>query len=583
MAGHAITYLLQDASFYGGVKSAFEQATRLAARGHRVRVISLGPPPDWCSLDIPLTQVRAFNRKAVPESDFVVATFWTTVRAAVQTGRGIPVHYCRGYEGHQKHLPPILRDQIRLAYRLPAFKITNSKHDQAFLRDEFGVDAKFVPNAVDLAAFRRATPPPAPPWRILLVGPSQIPWKGIYTGLQAVSILKRRGHPVELVRVSQHPLSDAERAMGVVDQWLERVAPGDMPEIHGSVHIFLGTSVGEEEGFFLPAVEAMASGVPAVLTDIPCHRGYATGEAHALFVPAGEPVAMADAAERIMREPDLAHGLRETGVAVAARFDWDTHLDRLEAVLDEILAHHRTDRIAAARLSVPDLTQPLDIMLHAHRYQFATQFAKALCIVDVGCGSGFGTAMLADAGAKSVLGIDPSEIAITHARRDHARACARYETGEIQDLDLSAGTIDLVIALGAMDADDPRALLEIATRLLHVKGALLVAVRNPHASRNPTDDPGLRLEETATVDRLRAQLEGYFGRVVIFAQRIIGGELTLRAESIDPARDLAYVAMAVEPQRATFDIGERARQEAAREVVEALDEPVDQTEWRKAA
>ncbi|HIE72193.1 MAG TPA: glycosyltransferase, partial [Planctomycetes bacterium] len=87
-----------------------------------------------------------------------------------------------------------------------------------------------------------------------------------------------------------------------------------------SLDVFLGTSSGEEEGFFLPAIEAMACGVPSVLTDIPCFRNHQDLVGHdryALFVDPQDPTAMAEAIVLAGALPDIRTSLRAGGIEVA--------------------------------------------------------------------------------------------------------------------------------------------------------------------------------------------------------------------------------------------------------------------------
>jgi glycosyltransferase involved in cell wall biosynthesis len=79
------------------------------------------------------------------------------------------------------------------------------------------------------------------------------------------------------------------------------------------------------EGFSLPAIEAMACGVPLVAT-----TGGALPEVvgpdgvAALAVPPGDPGALAAAVARILDGPGLARRLGTAGRArVLARFGWD--------------------------------------------------------------------------------------------------------------------------------------------------------------------------------------------------------------------------------------------------------------------
>ncbi len=67
------------------------------------------------------------------------------------------------------------------------------------------------------------------------------------------------------------------------------------------------------EGTAGAAIEAMAVGCPVVCTQMPGIRGILRNEDTALLVPVGVPVAMADALERILVDPELALRLRVNG------------------------------------------------------------------------------------------------------------------------------------------------------------------------------------------------------------------------------------------------------------------------------
>jgi glycosyltransferase involved in cell wall biosynthesis len=84
------------------------------------------------------------------------------------------------------------------------------------------------------------------------------------------------------------------------------------------------------EGFGLPVVEAMAAGVPIVVSDRSSLPEVA-GDA-GLAVDAEDAEALADALAKLVREPGLAEELGRRGVLRARRFDWDDAAERLAAV-----------------------------------------------------------------------------------------------------------------------------------------------------------------------------------------------------------------------------------------------------------
>jgi len=80
------------------------------------------------------------------------------------------------------------------------------------------------------------------------------------------------------------------------------------------------------EGMPFAALEAMAAGLPAVLSDIGPHREIAADGVEALLVPVGDPAALAHAVERLVANPESAAAIgaaahrRMNGHAPAASF-----------------------------------------------------------------------------------------------------------------------------------------------------------------------------------------------------------------------------------------------------------------------
>jgi glycosyltransferase involved in cell wall biosynthesis len=338
-----ITWLLETANqIWGGVKVALEDANWLAARGHQVTVIARSGPPAWMALRAEFVQVPDFRPERLPPADVTIGTFWTTVPWAAGAGRGTPVHFCQGYEGDNPE-NAAMRERIEAVYRLPGVHhVTVSPHLTDLLHRKFGVQPREVGNAIDHTVHRPGPErPPGDPLRVGLVGPFGIPWKDIATGLEAARLAHRAGQAIQLVRATNTGRDAAETGLPFAVEWHERVPPSRMGEIYRSLDVFLGTSSGSEEGFFLPAIEAMACGVPCVLTDIPCFRGYGDGQ-HALFVPPRDAGAMAEALVVAGRLGPVRAALREAGLRTARRFTQDAHGERLEQALLAIAVHGRS-------------------------------------------------------------------------------------------------------------------------------------------------------------------------------------------------------------------------------------------------
>jgi glycosyltransferase involved in cell wall biosynthesis len=93
--------------------------------------------------------------------------------------------------------------------------------------------------------------------------------------------------------------------------------------------------VSREEGFGFTPLEALAAGVPPVVSDLPVFAE-TLGDA-ALVVPAGDVEALADALLRLERDPDLRARLVEAGRARLRELSWERAARETRAVFEEAL------------------------------------------------------------------------------------------------------------------------------------------------------------------------------------------------------------------------------------------------------
>jgi hypothetical protein len=87
----------------GGHRDIFEHLNRLSTRGHDVSLYTLGDPPDWFALRVPVRSFPDYHELAAALSEveaIKVATWWMTAepvwRASI--ARGIPVYLVQDIE-----------------------------------------------------------------------------------------------------------------------------------------------------------------------------------------------------------------------------------------------------------------------------------------------------------------------------------------------------------------------------------------------------------------------------------------------------------------------------------------------------
>jgi glycosyltransferase involved in cell wall biosynthesis len=326
-----IAYLLEDTNLAGGIRVAAAQADALIGRGHHVTLITTGAPLTWRESRAEWQYVKSLDTVDAKPFDFVVGTFWTTLESTFAIAGNRAIHLCQGYEGSFAAYRD-LKSDIDTAYRLPVPKITVSPHLVDICR-QFYDDATYIGQIVDAIFYQQRSAVRATVPRVLLVGPAQADFKGIDVGYEAVRQARQRGACFDLVRVSQWGPA-ADEAADLASEFHTALDTGAMARLIASCDIFLGPSR-TQEGFGLPAAEAMASGIPTVLTEIPSFLSWDGVHDYALFVAEEDAAAMADALLRLMADDALQRRLASRGREVVEQF----HAEITAARLEDFLCH----------------------------------------------------------------------------------------------------------------------------------------------------------------------------------------------------------------------------------------------------
>jgi len=186
------------------------------------------------------------------------------------------------------------------------------------------------------------SPSESPAGRPLVVFPARLLWdKGVAEFVQAAAILRARGVEAQFALVGEpdpyNPASVGEedlaawRASGVVEVWGRS---RDMPEVFRRAHIACLPSY--REGLPRALLEAAASGLPIVTTDVPGCRDVVRDGYNGYLVPPREAHALADALEKLIRSAGERELMGRRGRALVLE---QFTLDR---VVSETLKLYRT-------------------------------------------------------------------------------------------------------------------------------------------------------------------------------------------------------------------------------------------------
>ena len=321
-----LCYLLDEALPSDDVHTLLAQADALIARSHRVRIVTNGLPVTSRSSRAEWFYTDDFNTYDARDDDFVIATDWTTLVPARAIAAAKALHLCQSYEGAFE-ASASRRAEIDAAYRLPVPKLVVTRSLIPICK-QFTDDVTYIGQIVDDEFFRARTPSENTPMRVLLCGESQIDIKGVAEGYGAAAHARWFHQRFDLVRVSPWAPS-REEPLDAVQEFHVALDTREMTRLMHSCDILIAPNH-REEGFGLPAAEAMASGIPVVMTAIPSFESFDKTHDYALFAPEGNAVELGERLIEMLSDATLRDRLRARGREVAEQW-------RAERVAERIL------------------------------------------------------------------------------------------------------------------------------------------------------------------------------------------------------------------------------------------------------
>jgi SAM-dependent methyltransferase len=124
---------------------------------------------------------------------------------------------------------------------------------------------------------------------------------------------------------------------------------------------------------------------------------------------------------------------------------------------------------------------------HVVRYWWAAELARGRTVLDAGCGMGYGCRILADAGARHVVGVD-SAAAVLEASPAAGHPGVELEVGDVMNLSFPPESFDLVVCFEVLEhVAVPERLLDELARVVAPGG--VIAVSTPNRDRYMPGNP----------------------------------------------------------------------------------------------
>jgi SAM-dependent methyltransferase len=192
---------------------------------------------------------------------------------------------------------------------------------------------------------------------------------------------------------------------------------------------------------------------------------------------------------------------------------------------------------------------------HQARYRFVLDQAKGQRVLDAGCGVGWGSLLLHQAGASRVVGLDIADEALDQARARTSRV--EFASGDLQDMPFEDGEFDIVVCFEALEhVAHTSAALDELVRVLADDGLLFVSSPNPtvYPEGNPFHLHELTPEELSTEAARRLPNVALYRQHQLMASLVISDEApgattvfearTMPVASLEPGTDPYSIVVA---------------------------------------
>ena len=246
-------------------------------------------------------------------------------------GGDVYVNESQGYNFPTRwYLRPILKHTLRAASGLSAISDDCSVHAlNAGAKDD---DIRIIMNGADL---RRFSPAPVDAKisqhygrRMIFACRQLFPRKGIRFLLRAVAEIRSDFPDIQLVIAGdgfERPELEAMAKDLAIDEctdFLGWVPNADLPKYFRAAYVSVIPSL--EEGFGIPAAEAMGCELPVIASDAGGLPEVVEHGNTGLVVPRGDASALAAALHKLLGDPHLARAMGVEGrKRVLRKFDWD--------------------------------------------------------------------------------------------------------------------------------------------------------------------------------------------------------------------------------------------------------------------
>lgn len=145
---------------------------------------------------------------------------------------------------------------------------------------------------------------------------------------------------------------------------------------------------------------------------------------------------------------------------------------------------------------------------HIARYLFAKQFVKGKQVLDAGCGTGYGTNILKNAGAANITGIDIADEAVSYCQEKFPGKKITFKKGNVTKLSFADKVFDVITSFEVIEhIEKYEEVLKEMHRVLKETGTLIISTPNKKVYAKDNEFHIHEFEETEFLEFLQSQFK----------------------------------------------------------------------------
>lgn len=318
-----VAFVVPSTNLSGGVMVVMKHAAILKKNGYDVNLINVNKETSKVTSvgekDYSINVISTQKTKFSQHIDVIVATMWLTLDFARKYVNADKVKYLvQGMEtsfykpgaDEKKFVNSTYNNVSNVEY------LTISKWCEKWLKEDFGVNALYAPNGLDLDLFPFKERTFEGKIKILVEGNSEDFYKNVDEAFKIVNKLDKSKYEINYLSYQKEP-----KKWYYVDNFYHKIPHDEVGKLYQNSDILIKTSI--LESFSYPPLEMMATGGISLVVPNDGNREYLKDNVNCLFYEQGNIDDAVAKIEEIATNAKLRKKLIDNGVKTSKDRSWD--------------------------------------------------------------------------------------------------------------------------------------------------------------------------------------------------------------------------------------------------------------------